>query len=159
MVQVAAQHTHIGALACAAIRPTAARLGHVTGLLSMNINGGPETIQHLEAVFATMGAQARKAGATIDLVVLPEREGLESTRAVNSAAAKRFDLVMAAAKKAGINSHDAWPLMQSLLQHHGAAEVFAKTHVKDFHFSQLAHSALAIWLAETLKMQTKGATP
>jgi hypothetical protein len=157
LVQVAAQHAHLGAMACAAIRPTAAQIGGAIGVLGAAKNGNAKTDDHLLLILAAAKSAATTAGARLDVVVLPERDGLLDAAPSESAARKRTDRLLAVAKKAGVRAHDGWPMLAALLVHDGASKVFANTHARDFHFSRATHVALGTWLTEILKLRDTGA--
>lgn len=147
-VQVAAQWSHLGAMACAAIRPTAAQVGAAAGVVGQNPDGGPNSDAHLTAIFAT--AKDLTAGGKLSIVLLPERDGLEDGYVPSSGAAKRARRVKAAAENAGVALYDATPLLAAMLNKKGAEAVFARTHARDFHFSAITHRALASWLTEVV---------
>lgn len=146
-LQVASRYSHSAAMACAAIRPTASRIGRISGLLAGSPDGGERAWTHLRAVLEQAHALARAKKIALDVVVLPEREGLERPGGEQNPEHQRTLRLAELGRQAGFTVHNAWPLLQQAVRREGATAFFATTHEKDYHLSARGHRLVAQWLA------------
>jgi len=141
-VRVMSKYSTTSAMACAAVRPVASAVGRISGLLPTDPAGGDSAWSHLGAILSAAAA----TGVPLDVVVLPERDGLEQPEGDDNPGYVRSRRVVKLCEKLGIRVHDAREVLERPVRREGSAPFFARTYARDYHLSARGHRLVADWL-------------
>jgi len=108
--------------------------------------GGPGTEEqwtHHRLALAAIHQELRRRDIELIVVVLPYRKALTSGDPSDRTTHQRL---VSEARDLGIETLDAWQVIDNLIEHEGEAAVFVPRFRDDVHFDVAGHTAIAEWL-------------